>query len=193
MFKGQEANAEAEARTQFSVEDANALLTEAGKPQLAYYDASASTKYLVDVNGKWSAQAANDYMNGILSTYTQSNGNMVELVICNNDAMAEGAISALQQSGYNNGQGTTVIPVFGVDASDSARALIAAGNMVGSIRQDAQGMADAIAALVSNTQSGTDLMTNINAERGYTVDLNEDGTIRAAKIRIPYHIYTGEQ
>lgn len=193
MFKGQEANAEAEARTQFSVEDANTLLTEAGKPQLVYYDPNASTKYLVDVNGKWSAQAANDYMNSILSTYTQSNGNMVELIICNNDAMAEGAISALQQVGYNNGWESTVIPVFGVDATDTAKALISAGNMTGSIQQDAQGMADTIAALVSNIQSGADLMDDINAENGYTVDLNDDGTVRAAKVRIPYHIYTGEQ
>ena len=62
MFKGQEGNAEAEARTQFGVEDANAVLTAAGKPELAYYNASATDKYLVDQGGKWSAQAANDYM-----------------------------------------------------------------------------------------------------------------------------------
>ena len=37
MFKGQEGNAEAEARTQFGVEDANAVLTAAGKPELVYY------------------------------------------------------------------------------------------------------------------------------------------------------------
>ena len=54
MFKGQEGNAEAEARTQFGVEDANAVLTAAGKPELAYYNASATDKYLVDQGGKWS-------------------------------------------------------------------------------------------------------------------------------------------
>ena len=36
MFKGQEANAEAEARTQFGVEDADKVLTAAGKPALEY-------------------------------------------------------------------------------------------------------------------------------------------------------------
>ena len=51
MFKGQEGNAEAEARTQYAVEDADALLTAAGKPALSYYDAAASTKYLVDTTG----------------------------------------------------------------------------------------------------------------------------------------------
>ena len=81
MFKGQEGNAEAEARTQFGVEDANAVLTAAGKPELAYYNASATDKYLVDQGGKWSAQAANDYMATILPEYSEANGNMVELII----------------------------------------------------------------------------------------------------------------
>ena len=99
MFKGQEGNAEAEARTQFGVEDANAVLTAAGKPELVYYNASATDKYLVDQGGKWSAQAANDYMSSILSEYSETNGNMVELIICNNDGMAEGAVSALQGAG----------------------------------------------------------------------------------------------
>ena len=133
MFKGEECNAEAEARTQFAVEDADAILTAAGKPALAYYDAAAATKYLVDTNGKWSAQAANDYMVSLLGSYNEGNKNMVEVVICNNDGMAEGAIAALQNVGYNNGEGTTIIPVFGVDATDSAKALIKAGNMTGSI------------------------------------------------------------
>src|SRR5699024_2938091 len=36
MFKGDEANVEAIYRTQYGVEDANKVLTEAGKPELAY-------------------------------------------------------------------------------------------------------------------------------------------------------------
>ena len=195
MFKGQEGNAEAEARTQFAVEDADKLLTEAGKPALSYYDASASTKYLVDTEGKWSAKAANDYMVALLGSYNEDNNNMVELIICNNDGMAEGAISALQNVGYNKGVDengeplSTNIPVFGVDATDSAKALIKAGSMVGSIKQDAVGMATTINALVKNVQNGLAVMDGINADNGYTVDLNEDGTIEVAKIRVPYAMY----
>ena len=37
MFKGQEGNLEADARTQYGVEDADAILTAAGKPALAFY------------------------------------------------------------------------------------------------------------------------------------------------------------
>ena len=180
MFKGQEGNAEAEARTQFAVEDADAILTAAGKPALAYYDAAAATKYLVDTNGKWSAQAANDYMVSLLGSYNEGNKNMVEVVICNNDGMAEGAIAALQNVGYNNGEGTTIIPVFGVDATDSAKALIKAGNMTGSIKQDAVGMASTITTLVANVKEGADLMANTDQ---FTVDADVD------KIRVPYAMY----
>ena len=48
MFKGQEGNLEAIARTKYGVEDCNKLLTAAGKPELSFYDASNSDKYLVD-------------------------------------------------------------------------------------------------------------------------------------------------
>ena len=180
MFKGQEGNAEA--RTQFGVEDANAVLTAAGKPELVYYNASATDKYLVDQGGKWSAQAANDYMSSILSEYSETNGNMVELIICNNDGMAEGAVSALQGAGYNTGDGKT-IPVFGVDATDSAKQLINEGKMTGTIKQDAEGMASTIVNLVSSVKNGGNLMDN-------TSSFNVDEGV--AKIRVPYATYTGE-
>ena len=182
MFKGQEGNAEAEARTQFGVEDANAVLTAAGKPELVYYNASATDKYLVDQGGKWSAQAANDYMSSILSEYSETNGNMVELIICNNDGMAEGAVSALQGAGYNTGDGKT-IPVFGVDATESAKQLINEGKMTGTIKQDAEGMASTIVNLVSSVKNGGNLMDN-------TSSFNVDEGV--AKIRVPYATYTGE-
>lgn len=184
MFKGQEGNAEAEARTQFGVEDANTVLTAAGKPELVYYNTSATDKYLVDQGGKWSAQAANDYMATILPEYSEANGNMVELIICNNDGMAEGAVSALQGAGYNLGDGTSkTIPVFGVDATDSAKQLINEGKMTGTIKQDAVGMADTILNLITSVKDGGNLMDNTSS---FNVD---DGV---AKIRVPYGTYTGE-
>ena len=45
LFKGDEANVEAIYRTQYGVEDANAVLTAAGKPELQYFDASNTTGY----------------------------------------------------------------------------------------------------------------------------------------------------
>ena len=181
MFKGQEGNAEAIARTQYGVEDANKVLTEAGKPELVFYDAQNSNKYLVDQTGNWSSSAATDYMNTILSQYSEANKNMVELVIANNDEMALGAISALQGAGYNNGSGKT-IPVFGVDATDAAKAKIAEGNMVGSIKQDAEGMASAITTICQNFLDGKETFDG----------LEEDNIVGTWRVNIPYGVYTGE-
>ncbi|MBM6869967.1 galactose ABC transporter substrate-binding protein [Pseudoflavonifractor phocaeensis] len=182
MFKGQEGNAEAEMRTQYSVEDANALLSEAGKGQLVFYNPSNTSGYLVDQTGAWSAQAATDYMNTILGEYSEANGNMVEMVIANNDNMAEGAISALQTAGYNT-EGGKIIPVFGVDAMDSAKEKINAGIMTGTIAQDAAGMANSLVTLMQNFANDGDLMSN-------TGDMIVDEGV--AKVRVPYAIYTGE-
>ena len=185
MFMGQVGNAEALARTQFGVEDANAVLTAAGKPELEYFDASNSDKYQVDQDGAWSATAANAYMVTNLSQYNEANGNMIELVICNNDGMAEGAITALNDAGYNLGTADCVtIPVFGVDATAAAVQLISDGKMTGTIKQDAEGMANGIAHLVGNAAAGKEVMADTDS---YVIDETVSN-----KIYIPYATYTGE-
>lgn len=188
MFKGQEGNAEAEYRTQYAVEDADAILTEAGKEPLSYYGGDdVATKYLVDQNGTWASAAAVAYMDTILAEYSEANGNMIELVIANNDDMAMGAISSLQTVGYNLGDGSsTTIPVFGVDAIDSAKQAIDEGKMTGTVMQDAEGMASTITALVGNIQNGGALMDGIDEAGGYIVDTD------VAKIRVPYGLYTAD-
>ena len=181
MFKGQEGNAEADARTQYGVEDADAVLTAAGKPALSFYDANNSSKYLVDQNGAWSADQGQAYMQTILTQYSEANGNAVELVIANNDDMALGAIAALQAAGYNI-EGGKYIPVFGVDATDAAKAKIADGSMTGTIKQDAEGMAQAVVDIANNLAAGSDKFSGIDAA-------NVVGTWR---VNIPYSTYTGE-
>lgn len=164
MFKGDEANVEAIYRTQFGVEDADAIITAAGKPALAYFDANNTSKYQVDLGGAWSAAAALEYMNTNLSQYNAANKNMIELIICNNDNMAEGCISALNAAGYNTGdEGSTTIPVFGVDATPSAVELVEAGKMTGTVKQDYDAMAKAIAAMVKATQDGTAMADGVTA------------------------------
>ena len=185
MFMGDASNVEAIYRTQYSVEDANAILTENGYPELVYFDSSNESKDQLDMTGAWSAQAAMEYMQTNLSQYSTANNNMIELIICNNDNMAEGCITALQAAGYNNGEGTTTIPVFGVDATDSAQQLIAAGTMTGTIKQDAEGMAKCIAQLAQNVANGEDLLANTDS---YTKDTANNLN---NKIFIPYQEYTG--
>ena len=183
MFMGQLGNVEAIYRTQYGVEDADAVITAAGKPALEYFDASNTDKYQVDQDGNWSATAANNYMTTNLSQYNESAGNMIELVICNNDGMAEGVISALNDKGYNLGDGNcTTIPVFGVDATDAAKSAIKSGSMIGTIKQDAQGMATAITTIMGNYLNGANALDSIDTA-------NVVGTWR---VNIPYSAYTAD-
>ena len=156
MFMGDAANVEAIYRTQFGVEDANAVLTANGKPELVYFNANNSDKYQLDPDGAWSNSAAFDFMSVNLAEYSEANGNMIELIIANNDDMALGAISALNNAGYNMGDGSsTKIPVFGVDATQPAQDAIAADKMTGTVKQDAEGMATAITSVVKSIGSGS--------------------------------------
>ena len=185
LFMGEKGNNEAIYRTRYSVENANKKLTAAGKKELKFYDPSNPDKYLLDRDGKWSAQAANEYMTTLLSSHSTANKNMVELIICNNDGMAEGAISALNGAGYNLGTKDSIaIPVFGVDATSAAKELIKSGKMAGTIKQDAEGMATAILKSVQNGIGGKALFSEMT---NYNIDEN------VAKLRIPYAVYLGEE
>jgi methyl-galactoside transport system substrate-binding protein len=173
---------EAIARTIYATEDCNRILTENGYPELSFYDQSNQNMYLVDQDGLWSSAAATNYMSTILAQYSANNNNMIELVIANNDDMALGAISALQGAGYNK-QGGKTIPVFGVDATEAAKSAVAEGSMIGTIKQDAEGMADAILKITTNLKNGEDKFSGIPSE-------NVQGNWR---VNIPYAEYTGEK
>ncbi len=187
MMKGDEANVEAIYRTQFGVEDANAVLAEAGKPALAYFDASNPDCYQVDLGGQWSATAAKEYMDTNFVTYNEASGNMIELAICNNDGMAEGVIASLQEKGYNK-DGAHVVPVFGVDATDNAKALIAEGAMTGTVKQDADGMAAAIAQTAKAINEGK---TPVEALASLSDDRFSIAADSNAKLFVAYAPYTG--
>ena len=113
--------------------------------------------------------------------HSEANNNMIELVIANNDEMAIGSVTALQNAGYNK-EGATVIPVFGVDATDAAKDAIAAGSMIGTIKQDAEGMANTIAQIAQNFQGGADKFADVEA----------DNVVGTWRVNIPYATYTGE-
>ncbi len=189
LMMGDVGNVEAIYRTQYGVEDADAVLTAAGKPALQYFNAAAETKYQVDQAGAWSTQAALDYMNTNLAEYNEANGNMIELVICNNDGMAMGVVQALNAAGYNDGKGKT-IPVFGVDATDDAKALIGEGKMAGTVKQDAEGMAKAVAQTVKALSEGKTMVDALAAAAG-TGDNFSISPVVAAKLYVAYAPYTG--
>ncbi len=182
LFKGQQGNAESEARTKYSVEDANKILKNKGKSSLVFYDPKNSSGYLVDQDGNWSNAAANNHMKTILSAYSEASKNMVELIIANSDEMALGAIAALNEAGYNKEGGKT-IPVFGVDAIDAARAKIDSGAMTGTIKQDAAGMAEAIISIANNFIGGAEALNGID----------KNNIIGNWRVNIPYSAYTKDK
>lgn len=179
LFKGQQGNLEAEARTKYSVEVANKILTDASMQKLKFYDSSNSNGYLVDQDGSWSNAAANNYMKTILSAHSERGGNMVELVIANNDEMALGAIAALNEAGYNK-SGGRAIPVFGIDATEAAISKIDTGAMTGTVKQDAYGMAEVIVAICKNTLENQDKLLGVD----------EDKIVSDWRVNIPYSTYT---
>lgn len=188
MFKGEAANSEAIYRTTYSVEDANAILESAGYPDLVYFDPTSVDKFQLDLTGSWTRESVVSYLTTDLVHYNEENGNMIELVIANSDAMAAGAIDALQTFGYNLGTtDSTTIPVFGVDASAEGRELIAKGIMTGTIAQDAQAMADCIAEMIENDKNGKDLLEGMDS---YPRD-TEFG--RERMIVLPYSIYSPQE
>lgn len=187
LFKGEAKNAEAIYRTKYAVEDADAILTKSGYPALYYFNQLSVDHFQLDLTGKWSLTAVQDYMLTNLAQYNEKSGNMIELIICNSDTMAEGAIRALQTYGYNLGTANcTTIPVFGVDASVIGRQLIAEGHMTGTIVQDADAMADCIMKLTQNVEQKKDMLDGTG---DYAWDEEHD---LHNKLYIPYSLYVPE-
>lgn len=190
MFRGEHGNAEAYGRTKYAIEEANRLLEESGKgiklvPSPAnetstqYEDDGISNYFLY---GNWDAATAADLMSTALASYTLDSG-QIELILANNDDQALGAIEAINEEGYNTGDGSDkYIPVFGVDATTVAQEAISAGKMTGTILQDGPAMAAQIVLLAESVANGENLVQVVNNAANLNVD---EGV---AKVRIPYAI-----
>lgn len=161
MLKGEPDNPEAIARTKYSVSTIN--------------DAGIKTEELANQVCNWQQDLAQNNMEAWLSRY----GNGIEVVIANNDGMAQGAIAALQAAGYNNGDAAKTIPVVGVDATAAAQDLIAKGFMTGSVLQDAPAMAKAL------YECGMNLASGKSATEGTDYKFDDTGVA----VRIPYQEY----
>lgn len=164
MLKGEPDNPEAIARTKYSVSTIN--------------EKGIKTKELANQVCNWDQATAQNAMEAWFSRY----GNEIEVVIANNDGMAQGAIAALQAQGYNNGDAKKTIPVVGVDATSAAQDLISKGFMTGSVLQDAPAMAEAL------YKCGMNLAEGKSAIEG--TDYKFDDT--KVSVRIPYKPYTNK-
>jgi len=164
MLRGEQGHQDATLRTEYSTK--------------AIKDAGFEIVELGNDTANWDKVQATDKMKGFISAVGVDN---IEAVLANNDDMAQGAVSSLKNHGYN-GEGQTVIPVFGVDAMDFAVALINEGSMTGTVKQDAVGMADAVKTIAVNFINGASAFDGINA--AYEL-------VGSWRVNIPYSAYNG--
>jgi len=111
-------------------------------------------------------------------------GDSIELVLSNNDAMALGAITRMQESGYfrdanNDGvvdrHDESWIPVVGIDGIAEAVAEIESGSLYGTVTNDSESMAEAIidlavAVLLDSLDSLDSLDYTLEEERYIWID-----------------------
>ena len=156
MLKGPADSLSAILRTKYSIRAIN--------------DAGIKTQQLLSATCDWNQECARITMEAaILNLYDK-----IEAIIANNDAMAIGAIEALQKYGFNKGDSSKYIPVVGVDALPEAQELIKQGVMTGTVVQDPRALADAIYAIGMNMVSGAYPLSGTNYkfdETGITIKL----------------------
>ena len=120
MCKGDPENIDAQYRTEYSIK----ALEDAGKKVNCLYE------YL----DNWDQTTAQQDVANALSQY----GDKIEVVFCNNDAMALGALQSIQQAGRTVGKD---IYLVGVDALAEAVQDVLDGNMTGTVLNDDVGQA----------------------------------------------------
>ena len=163
MFRAEVGNAEADGRTKYAVETANKLLAENDALTVADTDGEVLERVGADQLANWDSATANNMMGSLFRV--QDGVPNIELVLCNNDDMALGVISALQAKGYNK-QGSresgAYIPVYGVDALATAMDAIENGQMQGTVKQDGDAMAKAIVTIAANIMEGKEFLADTN-------------------------------
>jgi len=138
-------------------------------------DSGIATEELASRVCNWDKELAKLTMNSLLLNLS----NKVEVIISNNDAMAIGAIEALQKYGYNKGGKTKNIPVFGVDGIPEARELVNKGIMASTVIQDPNELAQALYTV------GINLVLNRNPIENTKYQFDKTGIA----IEMPYYEY----
>lgn len=115
MIKGDPENVDAQYRTEYSVK--------------ALEEAGLEVNCLDEQVGNWQQDQAQQLVSNALG----HNGDDIEVVFCNNDAMALGALQAIQANSRTVGED---IYLVGVDALSEALEDIIAGTMTGTVFND---------------------------------------------------------
>ena len=120
MIQGDPENIDAQLRTEYSVK--------------ALTDAGIEVEQLNLTRGDWDREKGQTICANDLAQF----GDKIEVVFCNNDDMAIGALQAIQSAGRKVNED---IYLVGVDALDAALNEVSNGNMTGTVLNDANGQA----------------------------------------------------
>lgn len=106
----------------------------------------------------WERSQASAMMEQWLTDYPDQ----IELVICNNDDMALGAIDAIDRAGILPG----TIKLAGIDATPPGMEALKAGKLFGTVAADKEGYANAIFQIAAALSRGMDIPQDIKLENG---------------------------
>ncbi len=137
MIEGDPENIDAQYRTEFSVK--------------ALVDAGIEVECLDDQVGNWAQAKGQELTANALSAY----GDAVEVVFCNNDAMALGAAAAIQAAGRVVNED---IYLVGVDALEECQEMVKMGEMTGTVLNDHIGQSHAAVDVAVKALMGEDIM-----------------------------------
>ena len=136
MIEGDPENIDAQYRTEFSVK--------------ALEDAGITVECLDDQVGNWAQAKGQELTANALSAY----GDAVEVVFCNNDAMALGAAAAIQAAGRKVNED---IYLVGVDALEECQEMVKNGEMTGTVLNDHIGQSHTAVDVTVKALHGEDI------------------------------------
>ena len=142
-------------------------------------DAGIEIDLLAEDTGMWVTATSKEKMDAWVSKY----GDEIECCVAGNDAMALGALSAVEAAGFNTDgeESSKYIPIYGIDALPEILSKIESGEITGSVLQDAKTQGQTIVKMAENLTSGKDAVDGIEG-----VETEEE----AKAVRIPYQAIT---
>ena len=143
MIVGDPENIDAQYRTEFSIK--------------ALTDAGLTVNKLFEQRGDWAQEKGQELAATALAQF----GSEIDVIFCNNDGMALGALQAIQAAGRVVNKD---IYLLGVDALDEVVELIRAGEMTGTVLNDHMGQSHKAADVAIEVAGGA------TPEKNYTVD-----------------------
>ena len=154
MIMGDPENVDAKYRTEFSIK--------------ALEDAGLKTNELYKQRGDWDQTKGQELAATALTQF----GNDVDVIFCNNDAMALGAYQAIVDAGRTVGED---IYLVGVDALDEVQEMVKEGKVTGTVLNDHIGQSHTAADAAIKAANGETL------EKYYWVDYVKVTTENAAQ------------